>query len=142
MCPSVPVRGTRGSPAHGRRAGCGDGLSVLDRAVWFGQVAADPHLQGGPEVSVGSWRWQAQGPLSHLIPYCSVLLSSCPLTRCLDDYESFPPLLFPAFSLAKILTFRRGSHARLCFPFCPMCTPVPLSRADASTGAWHIVDAQ
>lgn len=49
--PGVPLCGARGSPAHGRRAGCGDGFSVLDRTVRLRQIETDPHLQGRPEVS-------------------------------------------------------------------------------------------
>lgn len=58
--PGVPLCGARGSPAHGRRAGRGDGFPVLDRTVWLRQVETDPHLQDRPEVSVPSPGWQAR----------------------------------------------------------------------------------
>lgn len=137
--PSVPLRGTRGSPAHGWRARCGDGLSVLDRAMWLRQVTADPHLQGGPEVSVGSWRWQAQ-PSFPSDPYCSVLSSSWPLTRCLDDYESFPSLLFPA--LLNFWLSREGPMRVFIFRFVPRVLVCFSHGANASTGTWYMVDAQ
>lgn len=86
--PGVPLRGPRGSPAHGWCAGCGDGLSVLNGAVWVRQVKADPHLQGGPEVSglLGAagtglphirWGRFSSGPLFHcpFIPLAVNMLS-------------------------------------------------------------------
>lgn len=131
--PGVPLCGLRGSPAHGWCAGCGDGLSVLNGAVWVRQVEADPHLQGGPEVSgllgaagagLPHIRW---GPVSHLVPYFTVLLFLLPLTCFLEDYVCLP-LAFPLSALAKILTFKRKSSAHLYFPFCPTYTSVLWAR--------------
>ena len=89
------------------------------------------------------WVWAPGGGRHRaLFPIWPLLL--CPFLlltiNTLSRWLRIMPLTSSS-SRAKILPFRRRAHARLYFPFVPrvLCCS---HGANASTGAWHIADAQ
>lgn len=118
----VPLRGARGSPAHGRRTSHHDGFPVLNRTMRLRQVETDPHLQDRPEVSVSSPGWQARSwslLQGHIRQPCTCFHRG--LLRPLSLF------LFPTFP--KVLVFSCSPLLFFIFSFAPTYMSVLLARS-------------